>query len=124
MSHNELINSRHRQHTYRSLPIWLHFVFLAIFGFANLFYGSIIVPILVKGMIEFGEVGLAAFFDGAPWLHIIASTPLFLMHFCFAISSLTGTLASLDVLKNRLLDASLKRTTGPKQMNNQMQGLS
>lgn len=122
MSQHKSINSRHRQHTYRSLPSWVHFVLLAIFGFANLFYGSIIVPILVKGMIDLDKIGPAAFFEGAHWLQIIASTPLFLMHFCFAISSLTGSMVSLDVLKNRLLDAYSKRTQ-PRKMNDQTQGL-
>lgn len=109
MTQNEPFNSGHRQLNYRSLPIWVHVILLAFFGFANLFYGSIIVPILVDGMIKLNEVGLA-FFKGAPWLHMILSMPLFLVHFCIAIFSLTGSLASLDVLKNRLLDASLKRT--------------
>lgn len=121
MIHNEPLNSRDQKYTYRSLPIWVHLVLLAFFGFANLFYGSIIVPILVDGMIKLNEVG-PAFFKGASWLHMILSTPMFIVHFCIAIFSLTGSLASLDVLKNRLLDASSKRTQ-PKQMNNQTQGL-
>lgn len=110
----------HLPHSYRNARIWVHLVFLAAYGIGNLFYGSFIVPIFLQAMSDMEEVGPAAFFEGAPWMLMVAITPIGLLHYCSAIFCVAGSLASLDALKERLLNTRPRQANGEKQSGDNM----
>ena len=90
--------------TYRNLRSWVYFCFIAVSGFVNLFYAGI-VPILQKAMGDLNDQGFSAFFQGADPAIILPIVPAGILHTIFAISGLVVSIASLDELKDRLLDS-------------------
>ena len=92
--------------TYRNLQSWVHFCLIAISGFVNLFYAGII-PILQKAIGDANSQGLSDYFKDADPAIIFHIVPLGILHTVIAISGLVISIASLDELKNRLLN------TGP-----------
>lgn len=93
--------------SYRSLPIWAHVIIIAASGFAELFYGGIIVPPLIEFMKAVNDLSFTALYKN---LMLEGGSPLFysgilvlLGHAGLAIGYLIVGVASLDALKERLL---------------------
>lgn len=97
---------------YRTMRIWVHVCLIAISGFVNLFYGGI-VPIIQSSIKVLNEGGFYSFFQNARLEEILAVIFLGIPHFCIAIFSLIVSLASIDALKDRLLN-SVPREWGNK----------
>ena len=88
------------------MRVWFHFVLITVSGLVNLFYGGI-VPFISDAMNAFNEQGTAFFQDTSLWL--VAGTLLTgVPHLAYAITSLVVSLASLDALKERLMDWELQ----------------
>ncbi len=98
--------------SYRNMRIWVHVCLIAISGFVNIFYGGI-VPIIQKAMETLNEDGFSSFFRDARWEEILSIILLGIPHFCIAIFFLIVSLASIDALKDRLLN-SVPRERGKK----------
>ena len=105
-SRSRIILRPGKPQTYRNLRTWVHFCFIGISGFVNLFYAGII-PILQKAIGDANSQGLSDYFKGADPAIILHIVPLGILHTVIAISGLVISIASLDELKNRLLN------TGP-----------
>ncbi len=102
-----LLLQRGKRQVYRNMRTWAHIAVLAVTGFFNLFYAGI-VKIIAAALTKFNETGLA-FFDGAHWGYAAAISPFLLFHYCIAIASLVAFVASVDVLKERVLEIPLSR---------------
>lgn len=96
--------------TYRNMRAWVHMALIMVSGFVNLFYGGL-VPIISKALGDFNTAGFAAFFQGASWDVILITLLFGIPHLIFAICSLLVSLASLDALKDRILNAKMRHTS-------------
>lgn len=91
--------------TYRNLRRWVHLTLIAMFGPTNLFFSQFILPEVLKGMRNLDKMGFQEFFRGTTPVELFLFIILAAALLTYAIISFVIVLASIDALKDRLLDS-------------------